>query len=182
MRSVPALAVRVVLRSIPVAILLAGAGGAAAADGALSPAGGADLAVVAADAADPALVDRDLVYRVTVSNLGPQPAERVTLTISIAGQAQLAARPSPSGGSCLGQTTQIRCSLKTIRSKRRAVVIVRVHASDLGTVQVSAVVTSRPETPSAPITARCRAPVWSGCTACRDEVSDRLGEMRAVPS
>ena len=134
----------IALRATPLVVFFAIAvGSVAAAESATSPAGRADLAVAASDALDPSLVDRKLTFRVTVSNVGPQAAERVKLTVSIAGRAEPVARPSVSVGSCLGQSaTQARCTLNTIRSKRRAFVSVRVQPTEVGTLAVTAVVTS----------------------------------------
>ena len=103
----------------------------------------ADLAVTAVDSADPVLVGRDLAFRVVVTNLGPQRASRVKLALTVTGPGQVVRPLSAAGGSCRASTgSQAVCSWGTLASKRRVSVALRVDSTDVGTVSLTAVVSS----------------------------------------
>lgn len=62
-------------------------------------------------------------YRITVKNLGPDPAERVVLTDRLSGQVVSIENPA---GSCSGQP-RITCQLGTLKAGAQVVVTVRVR-------------------------------------------------------
>ena len=103
----------------------------------------ADLTVAATEAADPVLVGRQVIYRVTIANRGPQPAKKAKLRITIAGPARLIGRPRSNGGSCSTQGgAQVSCALGSLPIRSRSTVVVRLDPGETGTISMVALVSS----------------------------------------
>jgi hypothetical protein len=103
----------------------------------------ADLTVAATEAADPVLVGRQVTYRVTIANRGPQPAKKARLRITVIGVARLIGRPRSSAGSCSTQGgTQVNCALGALPVRSRSTVAVRLDPGEAGTILIVAVVSS----------------------------------------
>lgn len=103
----------------------------------------ADLAIAAVDSSDPVLVDRGLAYRVVVTNLGPQRASRVKLTLTLTGSAQLTSQSPAIRRPCVAQSSsRAVCSWSALAPKRRATVSLLVDPTSLGVASLRAVVSS----------------------------------------
>jgi hypothetical protein len=115
----------------------------ATAGAAAAPSPAADVAVSAIESQDPVLVDGALTYTVRVTNLGPRRATRVRLALVLSGPAALAARPAARPGSCTVQgDDRAVCALGALANKRKASVVVVVDPAELGTVSLSATVST----------------------------------------
>ena len=103
----------------------------------------ADLSVSVVDSRDPVLVDGDLTYRVIVANLGPQRATRTKLLASVVGATDVVARLVAGTGPCtVPRAVQVRCPLGAIGSGRKKTILVTVRPTAVGTVSLTAVVSS----------------------------------------
>jgi Domain of unknown function DUF11 len=100
----------------------------------------ADLSVAASEGADPVLVGRQVSYRVTIANRGPQSAKRARLRITIVGPARLIGRPRSSAGSCSSQGgTQVNCALGALPIRSRSTVTVRLDPGETGMISIVAI-------------------------------------------
>jgi Domain of unknown function DUF11 len=125
---------------ISLALLVSSLVGASAGTSATSK---ADLTVAATEEADPVLVGRQVRYRVTIANRGPQPANKATLRVAISGPARLVGRPRSSAGSCTTQgAAQVSCAIGTLRIRPRSTVVIRLDPGETGTISMVAVVSS----------------------------------------
>jgi uncharacterized repeat protein (TIGR01451 family) len=107
----------------------------------LIPDGQADLSVTKEDAVDPVLVGDAVVYTVTVSNGGPDPALNVSLTDNLpAGVAFTSAKADP--GSCSKAGSTVTCVLGDISSGASANVVIVVATTAPDTLTNTVTVTS----------------------------------------
>lgn len=99
-----------------------GNAGAACADPPL-----ADLVVTKTGTPNPAIAGRPLLYTITVTNLGPDPAEALTVTDLLPADVTLRAM----GANCLAQTTQVICSEASLAVNATAIftIVVEIAAT-----------------------------------------------------
>ena len=106
----------------------------------------ADVSVAKTDSPDPILVENELTYTLTVTNLGPDPANDVGLTDNLPGTVALLSVLSTQG-SCSG-ISAITCELGTIDPEDTATITIRVATLETGTLSNTASVAAQERDPN----------------------------------
>jgi uncharacterized repeat protein (TIGR01451 family) len=102
----------------------------------------ADLSIDLSDSADPVLTASQFSYGVTVTNNGPDAANGVTASTTLANEVDFVSA-TPSQGTCQTQgAKKVECALGQIASGQSATVEIRVTAQRDGTASTTATVAS----------------------------------------
>lgn len=107
---------------------------------------GADLAVGISDAPDPVFVGSNLVYTITVTNLGPSGAKNTVVTHQLPPSVVFVSAVA-SQGTCVNAGGVVACSLGTVPFEGRVTIAVTVLPTTVGTISSSATITSSESDP-----------------------------------
>ncbi len=99
----------------------------------VDPSTAADLSLGMDDSPDPVTAGDLLEYTITITNLGPNPAEDVLLTNFLPAAVNFVSADSPSG-MCDWLGEVVRCSLGTLASGAAAAVTIKVVPTSAGTI------------------------------------------------
>jgi uncharacterized repeat protein (TIGR01451 family) len=123
----------------------------------------ADLRLTVTDAPDPVTADATVTYTATVTNLGPDDADGVALSLTPPASVMMGA-VSPSQGSCAG-SAPIACDLGTLPASASASVTVQVTPVAPRTMALSAAVSATQDDPQTSNNAASAATTVKGAVA-----------------
>ncbi|HEU4603311.1 MAG TPA: hypothetical protein VFS24_15160 [Steroidobacteraceae bacterium] len=98
-----------------------------------------DLAVSLTDTPDPVTAGQSFEYQATVTNLGPESASGVTLTVNVPGSVTSVV---PSQGTCNNASGSISCAIDTLPVEGNIALDIKVLAGAAGTISASATVST----------------------------------------
>lgn len=126
----------------------------------------ADLRLSILDVPNPAIVGSQVVYRVTVRNSGPSPANPVTLSLSLPPElTYLSAVP---GEICSESLDILTCNLESIEAGAEVLVSVAIFADQIGNYTMSAAVIGPDDDPNLENNAATLETVVAGVEIFRD--------------